>query len=515
MRARDGLARVAVALLAILLGAITSSAQAGKAPEVRKEALELLDRGVSAYNHGSFAEAAEKLRRCASMALSSFRAYYYLGLALSGDRRYAEAVEALSVAHDLDPGHHDALIALGDAYLKQGDVEEARAAYFNVLKERPDYAPALDALGRSYESQADDEKAIDHYRRAMASNKGFAPAYSHLGDLYLRQDRLQEAVVLLEEAISVWPDYAAGLNRLALAYGRLGLHNEAAASIQKAIELEPRNSAHQATLGHLQLEQGLLRAAEASFRKALESDPAMPEARSGLAEAARRQGDYAQALEHIDAALQDPRLDPSTEDRLKRLRATIASEQAQIVELESRAQSGQATPEDMSTLSAIYGRRGMWERAIQYQQQAPPSFEQRERLAYAFVQAGRYREAQRLYSELAQQVGSATLHLNHGVSLALLGDDPGALEAYRRALELQPELGAARLFTANSLLRLGRSEEAARDYKLYLDAAPTGEAAERVRRILRQIAPQLIVQTASPLPAASPTDLQEHEISHP
>jgi tetratricopeptide (TPR) repeat protein len=496
----------------VVLGALAPGVWAGKAPQIRKEAIELLDQGVSAYNRGSYAEAVEKLRRCAAVALSSFRAHYYLGLALSGDRRYAEAVDALSVAHDLDPDHHDGLIALGDAYLKQGDVEEAQVAYFSVLKKQPDYPPALDAVGRSYESLAEDQKAIDYFRRAMASNRGFAPAYSHLGQLYMRQDRLQEAVALLEEAISVWPDYAHGLNRLALGYGRLGLHNEAAALIQRAIELEPRNGAHQATLGHLQLQQGLLHAAEASFKEALQSDPAMPDARQGLAEVARRHGEYASALEHLDAALQDARIDPTTAGRLQQARAAIVAEQTQLAELESRAQQGNAAPEELSRLSAIYGRRGLWERAVDYQEQAASSPEQRERLAYAFIQAGRFREGQRLYAELARERDRAPLHLNLGISLAMLGDDAAAIEAYRRALELQPDLAAARVYTANALLRLGRTPEAAQTYKAYLDAAPAGEAAERVRRILRQIAPELVVQATPAVPARAPGDLPEQKV---
>ena len=89
----------------ILAGAVwvVSPALAGKAGDVRVEAYRLLNQGVAAYKRGDYAMAAEKLQRSAGMALNNFRAHYYLGLALIGDRRYADSIEALTVALDLDP----------------------------------------------------------------------------------------------------------------------------------------------------------------------------------------------------------------------------------------------------------------------------------------------------------------------------------------------------------------------------------------------------------------------------
>ena len=178
---------------AILAAAVVSPLQAGKSAEVRTESFRLLNEGVAAYNRGEYKEAAEKLGASASMALNSYRAYYYLGLALIGDRRAAEAVDALTVALDLDPSQLLAHVAMGDAQLKRGDSAEASAAYYRALKLRSEYAAALDGIARTYEAQEDDEKALAFYRRAIASNKGYAESYVHLGDLLLRQGRLADA----------------------------------------------------------------------------------------------------------------------------------------------------------------------------------------------------------------------------------------------------------------------------------------------------------------------------------
>jgi len=184
--------KTAILLPLMLAAALLAPASlAGKAGEVRTASFKLLNQGVAAYKRGDYPLAVEKLNRSTAIALNSFRGYYYLGLALIGDRRYPESIYALTVATDLDPVHLQAIVALGDAFLKHGDLEEARAGYFRALKLRPEFPAAVDGLARILESRAEEDDAIGTYLRAIASDKGYAPAYTHLGDLYLRLDRFE------------------------------------------------------------------------------------------------------------------------------------------------------------------------------------------------------------------------------------------------------------------------------------------------------------------------------------
>jgi tetratricopeptide (TPR) repeat protein len=466
-------------------------AVAGRAADVRVEAFKLLNEGVSAYNRGLYDEAVEKLERCTAIALNSFRAHYYYGLALSAARRYEEAVESLDVALDLGPRDLQALIALGNAQLKLGDVDEARAGYARALKLRPAHAPALDGMGRTYEAQADDERALDLFRQALLSNKGYAPAYTHLGDLYMRNDRVREAVRLLEEAVAIRPDFAEGLNRLAVAYGRLAMHHEAVATVRKAVELDPTDPFHPQTLGWLQLSQGMLSSAERSFRLALELDPGLPDSRLGLAQVARRRGDYEMAVLQIDTALNIPRLETTAVNRLIEVRAAVEAEESNVAELESRIAAGQATAADHTELADILARRGMWGEAAERLRRAPPSPDHDEWLAFLLFHDGQYRQAHAIYSRLAESEGRRDLQLNAAVALALLGNDAAAARAYDDILQADPGHRMARLYLANAQLRMGRHDSAARNYRAYLDAGGPSEPAERVRRILRQIAPEL------------------------
>jgi tetratricopeptide (TPR) repeat protein len=499
-------------LLAVLAQHPTA---AGRAGDVRVEAFELLNQGVSAYNRGLYDEAVESLGRCTAIALNSFRAHYYYGLALSASRRYAEAVEMLNVALDLEPQDLQALVALGNAHLKLGDIDEARAGYARALKLRPAHAPALDGTARTYEAQANDDKALDHYRRAILSNKGYAPAYTHLGDLYMRNGQVREAVRLLEEAVTIRPDFAEGYNRLAVAYGRLGMHHEAVATVRKAIELDPSDPYHRQTLGWLQLEQGLLSAAEGSFRQALELESRLPVSRIGLAQVARRRGDYELAVLEIDAALRIPHLETTMVDRLHEVREVVEAEELRVAELESRVAAGGASPEDYAELADILARRGLWGDAAEMQRRAPASPDGDEWLAFLLLQDGRYRDAYGIYSRLAQSEGRLELQLNAGIALALLGNDGAAVREYDAILQSVPEHATARLYLANAQLRMGQLDAAAQNYRTYLDAGGASEPTERVRRILKQIAPELLPpedeSVVPPAEARPPRDENEEE----
>lgn len=497
------LALAGASLLAAL--AATPAALAGRAADVRTRAFEELNQGVAAYRRGDYAVAAEFLASSASAALNSFRAHFYLGLALIGDRRYEEAVEALTVALDLDPSHLQAHVAMGDARLKQGDLNEARASYVRALQLRPEYAPALDGIARIEEAGDDRLEAERTFRRAIASDAGFAPAYTHLGDLYLRDGRFEEAVDLLEEAVSVRPDFAPGLNRLALAYGQLGLFDEAYSTIRRALELEPAEASHPATLGHLQLEQGFLSAADEWFVRALERDPTHPEARRGLAEVARRRGYYDTALEHLARALDDPRIDPLKADELREFAAAIEAERDRLAVLEATVGSGEATSEQFGQLAVLMARRERWDDAVALQQRTALGYDDRRRLAYMLFRADRYREALDLYRELSSEGPTAELAVNTGVAAARLGQDADAAAAFRRALELDPNLDVAHLYLANALLRMGDEAAAVESYLRFLGRTERGEAAERVRRILERIAPDRVPGLPqAPPPGAEP-----------
>jgi tetratricopeptide (TPR) repeat protein len=241
-------ALLAVVLLTLPAGA-APRAEVSRSQELRARVFKMLNDGIQAVKEGRPKDAIPLLEQASNIALNSFRAYFYLGVAYKADRQYQKAVEPLQIALELDPVNLQARVTLADCYLKRGDPAEALAEYHRALAQQGDYAPAFDGLGRAAEASGDVEKAVEHYRKAIALNPGFPDASMNLGDLLLREGRQNEAIDLFLQAIRVRPDFAAAYNRLGAAYAQQRLHNEAIAALRKAEVLEKGNPWHPVTIG--------------------------------------------------------------------------------------------------------------------------------------------------------------------------------------------------------------------------------------------------------------------------
>lgn len=97
--------------------------------------------------------------------------------------------EIIKEAEEFIPAH----VILGDAYLKQGESQEAAEVWEKAYK----YHRALVFLLRLeelYIAGGEPERAIKMYRRALAEKPGYLPLGLILGRLYLRLEMLDEAL---------------------------------------------------------------------------------------------------------------------------------------------------------------------------------------------------------------------------------------------------------------------------------------------------------------------------------
>src|SRR5207344_2607484 len=95
--------------------AFPSPTTALSAQDARTQSFKLQAEGMKLFREGNYPEAIASLQKVVNIHLNSFMAWYYLGAALSAERRYAEAIEPLKIALDLQPDHMQAHMALGDA----------------------------------------------------------------------------------------------------------------------------------------------------------------------------------------------------------------------------------------------------------------------------------------------------------------------------------------------------------------------------------------------------------------
>lgn len=96
---------------------------------------------------------------------------------------------------------------IGNAFSALGQEEEARAAYEAALAD-PAFANTPDLasrghknLGRSFERLGDEKRAVEHYREALRLNPHLPEAHNALAQFYVRQGEWKHALTHLDQAV--------------------------------------------------------------------------------------------------------------------------------------------------------------------------------------------------------------------------------------------------------------------------------------------------------------------------
>jgi tetratricopeptide (TPR) repeat protein len=481
-----------VALLAALPGG-PSFAAVSRSQQLKAETFERMNKGIKAVRNGEAKAAIDLLSQVSNVALNSFRAFYYLGVAYKADRQYSKAIEPLNFALDLDPTHLQAHVELGDCYLKRGDMGEALAEYHRALSIQNGYAPAWDGLGRSAESSGDDEKAVEHFRKAIDLNPGFPDASMNLGDLYLRRGRLREAVDLFLRAIAIRPNFAAAYNRLGVGYARQQLGNEAIAALRKAAELEKGNPWHPYTIGVIEMDLGYLGRALRSFETAIRLDENYLEAYVSKAMILRRMGRFEAAEFLLEKGSEKRSEDRKLKQEIADLREEFRRQRLAMEDLNARVEAGVATVEEIRSLATLRAETGDFTGAaiaLERTREADGllSAEDQFLLGYYHLRAGSFVDAEEVFVALrGERSGSQTILLNLGLSLEGQGKTEAALQVYEDALGWRPNDPILLTALGNVMIMVGNHPAAIRAYEKALVSPEEFDGRARVETILKAL----------------------------
>jgi serine/threonine-protein kinase len=220
-----------------------------------------------------------------------------LGLALRDSGRPSqESMKAFRKAIALDPTLPQPHYNLGDAFQKEGRLDEAIDAYRKAVALKgdvPDFHVSLGATlarkGRLYE-------AADAFREAIRLKKDYAEAHSNLGTALYQLGEMDRAISSCREAIRLQPTLAAPHNILGLALEGKGYLDEGISAYRRAIRLDKDYLEAHCNLGLALARKGLLDEAIAAHRQAIHLRPDYALAHCGLGCALRDQGRFADAL---------------------------------------------------------------------------------------------------------------------------------------------------------------------------------------------------------------------------
>lgn len=144
----------------------------------------------------------------------AYMAEVNLGMAglSSSPARIEDAVAHFSAQLDLGRYQRGSLrYTIGNAFSALGREEDAKAAYEAALAD-PAFASTPDLasqghknLGTSFERLGDEQRAVEHYREALRLNPRLPEAHNALAQFYVRKGEWKEALVHLDHAVFTDP----------------------------------------------------------------------------------------------------------------------------------------------------------------------------------------------------------------------------------------------------------------------------------------------------------------------
>ena len=191
----------------------------------------------------------------------------------------------------------------GVALFQRGYLEQAAAAFQQVIAAKPDEPEAYYNLGTLYLRQKNLAEAHRYLDQAVKLRANYPEAWNNLGMVAAQENKGVEAVRNFRQSLLLRPDYVIALLNLGNLCRRQGNFAEAEDLLKRALELESDNAEVHYNLGMLYARQEQLAAASQYLQKAVELRPDYPDALNNLGVFFVREQRYTDAEERFQACI--------------------------------------------------------------------------------------------------------------------------------------------------------------------------------------------------------------------
>lgn len=241
-----------------------------------------LNLGLALIRKGRLDEAVAPLHKAVQDPAVAPEAHFLLAADYFESGEYAKAIPELENVEN--PAHAErVLYMLEESNRRTGHVEEAKAAFHQLITRYPDSAWTHYLMGTAYEDQQQLDKAVDEYTKALEKDPSIPNANFAIGYIYWRQQDTENA--------REWLKKEAGKSCHSLANFYLGEIARGDRDLQtaeglygRALQCDPSNSEAHVRLGILLADEKRYKEAIGHFKDAIRLQPNESSAHYHLAE---------------------------------------------------------------------------------------------------------------------------------------------------------------------------------------------------------------------------------------
>jgi tetratricopeptide (TPR) repeat protein len=168
---------------------------------------------------------------------------------------YADAGDSLESALKMDPNNLDARYYLGRVRYQQDRLDDAIAAFREVVRRAPSNVKAEDNLGLCLEAKNLTDQAIAAYQKAITLDESSLvhteQPYLNLGILQAKNNNNRDALLLLDKAQRIAPQSAQVHYHLARSLFNLKRVEDAQREAETAVQLNPKGAPSHYLLGRI------------------------------------------------------------------------------------------------------------------------------------------------------------------------------------------------------------------------------------------------------------------------
>jgi tetratricopeptide (TPR) repeat protein len=162
--------------------------------------------GVAFSSKKDIPRAIEELETAATLAPQDRGIRKSLAWLRMGEGSFEKAVEEAQMALRLNPRDVQAVHLLGQAYLRQKDVTQAKKLYQAIVEQLPHDPVAHFQLGLIDQQDQNDQGAIDHFEKALRHNPNFTQTLVQIVRIRMSRSEATQARERVQQQIKAVPD---------------------------------------------------------------------------------------------------------------------------------------------------------------------------------------------------------------------------------------------------------------------------------------------------------------------